>query len=85
MTGIRNPVPCYSGYDLAMRTARERWMIASFLVLMLLGIGFVMLWIAWWLLADLFSGMAPPAAARIETMDARRRSTIAIKRRVAGH
>jgi hypothetical protein len=42
-------------------------MIASFLVLTLLGIGLVVFWIAWWLVADLFSGWAPTHAPRIRT------------------
>jgi hypothetical protein len=51
-------------------------MIYSFLLLTLLGIGFVMFWIVWWLVADLFSGSAPPAPARIKTAEHKPRPTV---------
>jgi hypothetical protein len=45
-------------------------MIASFLILALLGVVSVILWIAWWLMADLFGRSAPavlaPTVARVE-------------------
>jgi hypothetical protein len=45
-------------------------MIASFLILGLLGVASVIFWIAWWLVADLFGGWTPavqaPIVARVE-------------------
>ncbi len=51
---------CYRGYDLAIIEARDDKMIVSFLILTLFGIGMVMFWIVWWLVADLFSGTRAP-------------------------
>jgi hypothetical protein len=45
-------------------------MIASFLILALLGVVSVIFWIAWWLVADLFGGrtsaVQAPTVTRIE-------------------
>jgi hypothetical protein len=42
-------------------------MIASFLILALLGVVSVNFWIAWWLVADLFGGSTPAVQAPIVT------------------
>jgi hypothetical protein len=60
-------------------------MIASFLVLTLLGIGLVVFWIAWWLVADLFSGWAPAPPARIKASDEERRSSGSTRRTAISH
>lgn len=39
-------------------------MVASFLILMILAAGFVVLWVVWWLVAELFSGSSRPIPAR---------------------
>jgi hypothetical protein len=59
-------------------------MIAAFLLLALLGIGLAVFWIAWWLMADLFSGSARPVQARIRTVDEKPRTEVGIKRTVIG-
>jgi hypothetical protein len=58
----------------AIGGALERRVIAPFLVLTLLGIAFVIFWIAWWLVADLFSGTHASAATSKSSDDGRTRS-----------
>jgi hypothetical protein len=60
-------------------------MIASFLVLTLLGITLVIFWIVWWLVADLFSAWTPPIPARIKASDDARRHSSSTKRTATGH
>jgi hypothetical protein len=59
--------------------------IASFLALTLLALGFVVFWIAWWLVADLFSGSIRSLPAAIKASDQEWRSSKSAKRRVVSH
>jgi hypothetical protein len=60
-------------------------MIASFLILALLGVVSVIFWITWWLMADLFAGSTPAVQAPTVTSVEQRPLSGSNKRAAISH
>ena len=59
--------PCYRRHGTAKSARGGSGMIAALLLMTVLAFGSVVLWVTWWLVADMFNGSAPSTSTSIRT------------------